>query len=1406
MNKNNLNLNNKTFLNFVFGLIVLVFSMSSVYSADVYSFYNPVFTTTDIPSDIYVSGYACNNADCSSVDYSSKVQLHNGNTIEACAVTYNENQNYNQLLTCLDNSAIGSDYYSISSDDLISVKLDSNKQFGYLMYFSASDDEYFVKYAKQDNIVCNYDVCKDNYYTNLEFVKGNSAIAEVGELNIVNTENSLKPVQVSVPVQISETVCSAYRLTNSDWWKPTIPSGYSDFSAQTDIKLTIKNDDSNVEYFSERVTLSILADECASLTAFEWTPSTNLENARVEFKVETEVVDSQIVSSQKDYAYAYETIYPKELESACYARIEDFMLSNDNSFDLSSEVTQIVVGEDLFANFKTGAYRDESVTPMNFDYGIYFDDSLVVSRTNLVSESSLKAFNEDLSSYISNLGAGTHSVKVVVDPNGENCDISNNVTQIQNLIISEPETFDVTFRVLGADSSELVGAEVVFDSISLVTGDDGEVTFSEVLFGNYDYIVSYDGYESKFGSIDVGSDVSITITLSEENSKPVVSIPDVSDYYKNLIEIDVENYVVDYNEEFSELDIDFTKNSGDSGFSYNNGILTLTSSNKVGVSEFEVIVTDSLGASSTDLFIVNFTDNSNPVIALFSADENSGELEFTTFFNVEVTDVDNTDLVCSIDFGDFTVESGDCSDLDRISHTFDETGTFEVVLTVTDGVNAPITSELEIYVYEVVYRPFITSFDMSSSNGNIIPTDLTFSYEVGHENSNEEIVCSLVVNSVINLVDCLGDFSINDFNVEGDSIFELVVTDESGFSVTETIIETFESEPVVVEYKPFITSFDLTSSNGIYVPTDLTFDYVVGHENVSEDIVCEIKVNSNVHVVPCSSNFELENYIKVGEGTFTLTVRDESGDEVSSIIKKSFENEVVVVDYKPFITSFDLTSSNDEFVSTDLTFDYVVGHENSSMDIVCELFVNSESSIVDCDQGTFNYNNYNIVGTGTFRLVVSDLNNNEVTSIILKDFEQEVIIIDYKPFITSFDMNSSNGDALATDLSFSWVVGHENNEEIVCSLIVNSVSNVVDCDGNFTIDNYNREGKGIFELVVTDLDGDKVNSFAVETFSNYKPIISNFGYTSTNGNFVKTDLTFSWDATHGNNEDITCELIINSVSNNVSCSGTLEIIDYSRVGIGTFELIVRDESGNVVSSEISDLFELYVDLSELDIDLIVESDLELFEFDFAIEITNEELAKRVVSLKPELVCNNFAGTLSTSSNGAMASGIYSEVNGVYVFNFDLDTRDFNINIGAGEYCTFNVKLMDEFGGEVVVSENVRFFKQAEQVKITSIRGNGLDIMNYMGAALLGSVDRGYNSIEFSAVNNEAVSKQIEITVISADLGISFSDSIGLKKGQSKSIEIPLFVKSDVESGMYPVRYSVNVGEEKFTRYSYIRID
>jgi hypothetical protein len=89
------------------------------------------------------------------------------------------------------------------------------------------------------------------------------------------------------------------------------------------------------------------------------------------------------------------------------------------------------------------------------------------------------------------------------------------VTQPMTLVLTMTESYTVTFAVTDG-ASPLDNAEVTFNSETKLTDTDGQAIFENVEPGvNLVYLVSKDQYESKYGTIDVSSDLVKNIVLDQ---------------------------------------------------------------------------------------------------------------------------------------------------------------------------------------------------------------------------------------------------------------------------------------------------------------------------------------------------------------------------------------------------------------------------------------------------------------------------------------------------------------------------------------------------------------------------------------------------------------------------------------------------------------------------------------------------------------------------------------------------------------------------------------------------------------------------------------------------------------------------------------------------------------------------
>jgi hypothetical protein len=474
---------------------------------------------------------------------------------------------------------------------------------------------------------------------------------------------------------------------------------------------------------------------------------------------------------------------------------------------MSPSLNQLTVGESLYALFKAGAWRDNSKTPMNFETLVYFNGNLVYNDMFSTVGNDLSDYSIDLTSEIMNLGPGENEVKLVTRPVGSCLNISAPVVQTQKLQLLAPEKYNLRFFVKDEDLNNVNGALI---NLKLISADDyyvqepsydenritsdGIALFNELIAGDYIYKITSDNFNEVSGKVTVGSNTDIYITLYKNNLPPVIDLPDnFSVYYQNPIEFNLRDYVRDYNEDFNSLQIGYKLLNGNPSIVYNNGFFNIVSLTPQ-EAELEITVKDSKGESSKDVVKLYFIDNKAPVINSFTATPSSGDAPLNVMFNIDVTDSDSTNLNCRIDFGDNTYIEDSCSNLDGLFHTYNNPYTYVATLTVNDGLNKPITENLNIFVYEKgTNGPKIEYFYMSSSNGKIVPTNLTFNWSVSHPN-NYSLKCIFRFNGVENVVPCnVNNYNISNFNITGISNFILIAEDNLSNIETRVISEEFAS-------------------------------------------------------------------------------------------------------------------------------------------------------------------------------------------------------------------------------------------------------------------------------------------------------------------------------------------------------------------------------------------------------------------------------------------------------------------------------------------------------------------------------------------------------------------------------------------------------------------------------------
>ncbi len=1201
-------------------LIALFASVFTAYSADFYTVYDFAYSV-QTPSNVFVDGGECSNSQCSSL--AGDMQLYDRGAL-SCWTDRTTQEAFN---TCMAGYALSG---NIATSSGVIVRQEIPSTFGYVAEFFPSEDSYLPEYFRATGFTCEYDICFDETPILISFEKKANAHAEIQQLNIKNIDNELLPVQIEIPVSIEETVCSAFRFTQPSMWRATPPTGYSDFSANTQIQLRISNDNTQETYLTEMVTIPIEADTCAGLAAFSWTPDAGLENESIKFRVDTDVIDNQVSSSLPDYAEVIETIYPATLDGACWVRAYDFTLSNTETFDLTTSIAQISEGETLYGGFRGGAYRDESITPMNFNADLYFNNQLVMSWT-LQSDFNLQEYRADLSPFITNLPAGSYEVKLITTPVDNGCDIIEDVEQTQNLQILATETYSVNFFVRDSDSNVVDNANI---NLQLLSADDyyqtapsynqnlatnalGTVSFNDVIAGTYTYTVSKADYVTVSNTVHIASNSDIYITLPADNVAPLIDLPtELTEYYLNTVEVDLSNYVTDFNDLFTSLSLTSSVTSGTANAVIVNGYLYVSTSTP-NDAVVQVRVEDPSGATAQDSITIHFVDNTAPVVNVFEAQPDNGDAPFATNFAIDVTDAEGDSLSCTLTFGDGTQTSDSCSNLNGVAHTYSNVGTYNAVLIVEDGTNEPVQVVEQVFVFEREYSsPHIGYFTLDSTNGNNIPTNLTLTWDVTHPD-NFPMTCTLRVNGVSQAVGCAnGVENIDNFNIAGNSRFT-IIADDGEHQVLRSIDRYFVS----VNEAPVVTLFNMTPTFGI--------------ENLTS--------------------------------TVQFSAQDPENDNLTCTIYYG-----------------DGQSTQDDCSNIDgLTHNYTIGFYNA---------------FVRVTDGT-NIVNSNLV---------------PITVVTTADGPQ----IDY------FIMSTATGDfTVPNNLTFEFSATHPLLTSMDCTLDINGNSSVVPCIGTFEVTNYDLTGTGVFVFTATD--------------------------------------------------------------GTTNASETIEQL-----------FVSQNDTNNTV--------DLTLDL----VDIILDDVVTPGEVRFGITVMNETLNERVLEFRPRISCDGATARINLANDGTIPNGAISKVEREegFVYWFDINTLDFTSTIPTDVNCRFVLNVQDAYGTDIDVTKSVMFSYPVAQRKIQSIRGQGTDILNYMSTALSQEIIPGYNTISFIIENNEEEAKEISITLMSTELKLNYHEEISIGADMEREVQVPIFIASGTKSGMYPARLSINDGDDKQTRYIYVKVE
>ncbi len=1170
-------------------LLSLGFAFASETQGEQYHVFQMNFAD-EVPNSVFVTGGECANTLCSTFKPSSQVEVYNGAQAFECDRLYSNN--VNDFKSCMARAKLSSNIHPIQNNgDYVAVKVNipNNYAFGHLLWFSTEGDTYIPWYAQVTYDCSGGEVCfypaassKGNA-TDINFDKFQRiAIAEVSQVNIKNLDDDTKPIQIEVPVQIEETVCSAYRAANGNYEVPNFPQGYSDLSANTNIKLTIKNNHNSEVLLTEDVNLPIEADTCAALHAFTWTPPEDLLDTEIKFRVETDVVDKQVSESKKDFHEVIETIYPEDLTGQCWSRAYDLVLTNDPYEELSTSIVEITKGEKVYAIFNAGTWKGNEITPLETSWQIKFNSTVVKEGEFQTQTNDVQKITVDLTEAISVVDAGNYRVQLITRASStQNCDVSVPVVQNVNLDVREIDMFEVEFEVMeegdqynkidGAnislvltESHEYFASKPEYDK-SQTTDTQGKTTFNEATRGEYTYTITKSGFQRVTNNVIVGSDTTVTISLPKNNNAPTIDLPHNRTVdIKSTLELDLEDYVHDFEDAFSDLNLSVRKASGNAQVQIENSKL-IVKKNSVGNVDLEVTVTDSQGASASDSMLVSFIDNNAPVINSFVANPTNGDAPFTTTFEIDVHDADGDTLRCTINYDDrSTNKEGNCDEIDGITHTYNTVGTYNVVLTVSDGKNDPVKQTEQVFVFERNYSsPHIGFFTLESSNGDYIPTDLTLVWEVTHPD-NLDTKCFLRINGVSESVNCKDTKNINNFDRLGESRF-ILLADDGEHQVSRKHIKVFYREEDEENTPPVIDEFTVNTTKST-LGMIAQFTTAVSDAD-GDSLRCSINFGDGVTIQDseCDPLRSVEHqYNGVEDFTAIFSVTD-GVDTTSESITVALEEDKVEVNNTPPVIEEFTADPTEGSVGVEVTFTTRVSDVDEDS-LKCSIDF-GDSVTEDDTYCTFLEtikHQYNSLGTYTATFNVTDGTDTASESITITVTDEE----NSRPVIEEFTADPTEG-SVGVEVTFTTRVSDVDEDSLKCSIDFGDgvAEDDTYCVFLETVEHqYNTVGTFTVRFSVTDGTNTVSESIAINVRENNAPVINRFE-ASPSGGRSPLIASFYVDVTDSDGDSVSCRIDFGdgTLSHQDDCY-LLNGVTHQYIGIGkyTAKLVAEDEFGKEI--------------------------------------------------------------------------------------------------------------------------------------------------------------------------------------------------------------------------------------------------
>ena len=1421
-------------------LVLLAFLMAVTISfgADVYAKIDFDYEYGSNSEDVQVKVFKCQDSSCTSGKVTQiSTEIYSSSAKSACFKNYNQAQ----MNSCMDGYKISGNKAPSSGMVVKFSNADATgNQQNYLVTASVKGDTFVTTHTRVwfSNTFTDY-----NYLTNdvdVEFTKVVRPRAEILQFQVKNLDNPSLPIQVNVEAGMRTTVCSAF-VYDTQYHKPGFANGYSDYSAKTKITLEVVDPDTDSIIATRSKNVDIEAGHCTATHEFSWTPPAQYEREEVMFRVRTEITDDQAYEPRDDVQTKTVTVYPEDLTNACWVIADNVLIANDNPIVFNTSNLHITLGNDSYLSFDVESYKSLNQAGTNLVHNDYrvkveFNDTEII---NELVTSNAPTYYRDITHLVSSFEPGEYVVTVTVTPANNGCSIRTPVVLTDLLTIRTPPTPTPQNE---APTIQLPNDVSISDedyTSTFTITDENVATVETVCYLNsntnariLDYTVRTNHFRvverltnSAFNVVlscravdeeGVVSEIDSQLISFEEintNVAPTIDLgADVLGITSNSYTDNLYTKINDANDPKSSLTTSCTINDTTrASLTKTGNVITIE---KLANQAFNVLldcrVEDPSGLFDTDSQVIGFSrDNLAPTIRAVPQIVLGGTSQSGTTQLIATDDVEVVAIRCySNTLLNAVVDSNNVSTITRMSNAAIDTS---LTCEAEDNEGLTGTTRVRVIFDEITTptntAPVLTVPNLLNGSSNTQVLGGVSALDLEDGDLTNSIVCS-ESSTDISLTLSNGLLTVTrDVDTSIDTTVTCSVTDSGSLSDVETIRVVFTESSTPTNTAPVLTVPSLLngSSNTQVLGGVSALDLEDG--DLTNSIVCS-ESSTDISLTLSNGLLTVTRDVDTSiDTTVTCSVTDSGSLSDVETIRVVFTESSTPTNTAPVLTVPSLLngSSNTQVLGGvsaldledgDLTNSIVCSESSTDISLTLsngQLSVNRDvNTSIDTTVTCSVTDSGSLSDVETIRVVFTDIT---VTPGLPHTAELNVVpteVFTHENVVITFNVTDNEGD-------------------VDCILTANSnilaiYSNGA-CVGNFTFNiAFANPGNYTISLHTEDSDGNViVLNETVEVIEKLGPIGS-LTVTPENG-FAPLDVVATYEVTHPQGLNMTCQLLVNGISYANNCSGVVNLDDLAK---GTYEVKLIGVDSNGLTFETSKFVTVFGEEDKLGNTTngsVTTTPIGNGQNNVTITISNETLNDRITMIRPYIVCED--GIENTMKGGAeIGVKLHSTANNPAVnYNFVLDMTDFLFNIDYDEVCTLFVEFRDNYGTILIVNTSIVFEDTKQTLSgIPSIRGQEIDFRGHLQTLLKESVFKaGENYFGVALINNEGDNKKVTYTITGQNIFVQERGTYSLRAHETKLVPMAITLPQDVKPGVYMVRVTMEYDGIRESKLTYLKV-